>query len=66
MIGHELHRCGNFSSFLVSVDKDLAESRSASGLLVRRSPALCQLPAAPRSSLDDLPEDYPRPVQLLL
>ena len=57
MIGQELHHGGSFWSFLLSVDGDLAD-HSAAGMLVRWSPALCQLPASTAGRLDDLPEEY--------
>ena len=31
MIGHELHRSGSFWSFLLSIDKDLADSTRQKG-----------------------------------
>jgi hypothetical protein len=31
MIGHELHRSGSFWSFLLSIDKDLADSTRRKG-----------------------------------
>ena len=31
MIGHELHRSGSFWSFLLSIDKDLADSTRQQG-----------------------------------
>ena len=31
MIGHELHRSGSFWSFLLSIDKDLADSARQQG-----------------------------------
>ncbi len=44
MLGHELHRGGRFWSFLLSVDKDLADSSRQKGCS-RWLPPLRQLPA---------------------
>ena len=41
MIAQELHQTGSFWSFLLSVDKDLAELRSRARMFLWRSTALC-------------------------
>ena len=66
MIGHELHRSGSFWSFLLSIDKDLADSSSAERMLVRWSPPLRQLPAGTAGRAGSSAGGVSLPVQLLL
>jgi hypothetical protein len=58
MIGQELHHSGSFWSFLISVDKDLAECARRQGCSCGGRLHRANYPRAPRSGLDHLPEDY--------
>jgi hypothetical protein len=58
MIGQELHHGGSFWSFLISVDKDLAECARRQGCSCGGRLHRANYPRAPRSGLDHLPEDY--------
>jgi hypothetical protein len=58
MIGQELHHGGSFWSFLISVDKDLAECTRRQGCSCGGRLHRANYPRAPRSGLDHLPEDY--------
>jgi hypothetical protein len=58
VIGQELHQRGSFWRFLVSVDKDLADRARHQGCLCGGRLHCANYPRAPRSSLDDLPEDF--------
>ena len=58
MIGHELHRSGSFSSFLLSIDKDLAESTRQKGCSCGGRLHCANYPRAPRGGPDHLPEEY--------
>jgi hypothetical protein len=58
MIGQELHHGGSFWSFLISVDKDLAECARRQGCSCGGRLHRANFPRAPRSGLDPLPEEY--------
>jgi hypothetical protein len=58
MIGQELHHGGSFWSFLISVDKDLAECARRQGCSCGGRLHRANFPRAPRSGLDHLPEEY--------
>jgi hypothetical protein len=58
MIGQELHIAGSFWSFLLSVDKDLAEGARREGCSCGGRLHCANYPRAPRSGLDHLPEGY--------
>ena len=58
MIGRELHHGESFWSFLISVDKDLAECARQQGCSCGGRLHRADYPRAPRSGLDHLPEDY--------
>jgi hypothetical protein len=58
MIGQELQHSGSFWSFLISVDKDLAECARRQGCSCGGRLHRANYPRAPRSGLDHLPEDY--------
>jgi hypothetical protein len=57
MLGHELHRGGSFWSFLLSVDKDLADSSRQQGCSCGGRHC-ANYPRAPRAGPDHLPEEY--------
>ena len=58
MLGHELHRGGSFWSFLLSVDKDLADSSRQKGCSCGGRLPFANYPRAPRGGPDHLPEEY--------
>ena len=60
MMGHELHRSGRFWSFLLSIDKDLAESARQQGCSCGGRLHCAQLPAELSAHGDriHLPEAY--------
>ena len=58
MIGHELHRSGSFWSFLLSIDKDLADSTRKQGCSCGGRLHCANYPRAPRGGPDHLPEEY--------
>jgi len=58
MIGHELHRSGSFWSFLLSIDKDLADSARQQGCSCGGRLHCANYPRAPRGGPDHLPEVY--------
>jgi len=58
MLGHELHRGGSFWSFLLSVDKDLADSSRQQGCSCGGRLHCANYPRAPRGGPDHLPEEY--------
>ena len=58
MIGHELHRSGSFWSFLLSIDKDLADSTRQKGCSCGGRLHCANYPRAPRGGPDHLPEEY--------
>jgi hypothetical protein len=58
MIGQESHHAGSFWSFLVSVDKDLADCARQRGCSCGGRLHCANYPRAPRSGLDHLPEDF--------
>ncbi len=58
MLGHELHRGGSFWSFLLSVDKDLADSSRQKGCSCGGRLHCANYPRAPRGGPDHLPEEY--------
>jgi hypothetical protein len=58
MIGHELHRSGSFWSFLLSIDKDLADSTRQNGCSCGGRLHSASYPQAPRDGPDHLPEEY--------
>ena len=66
MIGRELLHSGSFWSFLLSIDKDLAECTRQKGCSCGGRLHCANYPRSPRGGPDDLPEEYQPPVQLLL
>ena len=58
MMGHELHRSGSFWSFLLSIDKDLADSARQQGCSCNGRLHCANYPRAPRGGPDHLPEEY--------
>jgi hypothetical protein len=52
MIGHELHRSGSFWSFLLSIDKDLADSTRQKGCSCGGRVHSASYPRAPRGGPD--------------
>ncbi len=58
MIGHELHRSGSFWSFLLSIDRDLADSIRQQGCSCGGRLHCANYPRAPRGRPDHLPEEY--------
>ena len=58
MMGHELHRSGSFWSFLLSIDKDLADSARQQGCSCGGRLHCANYPRAPRGGPDHLPEEY--------
>ena len=58
MIGHELHRSGSFWSFLLSIDKDLADSTRKQGCSCGGRLHCANYPRASRGGPDHLPEGY--------
>ena len=58
MIGHELHRSGRFWSFLLSIDRDLADSTRQQGCSCGGRLHCANYPRAPRGGPDHLPEEY--------
>jgi hypothetical protein len=58
MIGRELFHCASFWSFLLSIDKDLAESTRRKGCSCGGRLHCANYPRAPRGGPDDLPEGY--------
>ncbi len=58
MIRHELLRSGSFWSFLLSIDKDLAESARRKGCSCGGRLHCANYPRAPRGGPDDLPDGY--------
>ncbi len=58
MIGQELYRGGSFWSFLTSVDEDLAKHAQRQGCSCGGRLHCANYPRAPRSGIDQLPEDY--------
>ena len=58
MIGRELLRGGSFWSFLLSIDKDLAECTRQKGCSRGGRLHCANYPRAPRGGPDDLPEGY--------
>jgi hypothetical protein len=58
MLGHELHRNGSFWSFLLSVDKELADSSRREGCSCGGRLHCANYPRAPRVGPDHLPEEY--------
>src|SRR5271167_3939988 len=58
MIGHELHRSGSFWSFLLSIDRDLADSIRREGCSCGGRLHCANYPRAPRGGPDHLPEEY--------
>jgi hypothetical protein len=55
MMGHELHRSGSFWSFLLSIDKDLADSTRQQGCSCGGRLHCAKYPRAPRGGPDHLP-----------
>lgn len=49
MMGHELHRSGSFWSFLLSIDKDLADSTRQQGCTCGGRLHCANYPPAPRA-----------------
>ena len=60
MIGRELLRGGSFWSFLLSIDKDLAECTRQKACSCGGRLHCANYPRAPRGGPDDLPEEYNR------
>jgi hypothetical protein len=58
MIGRELLRVGSFWSFLLSIDKDLADSARQQGRSCVGCLHCTNYPRAPRGGPDHLPEEY--------
>jgi hypothetical protein len=58
MIGHELHRSGGFWSYLLSIDKDLAECTRQKAYSCGGRLHCANYPRAPRGGPDALPEEY--------
>ena len=58
MIAQELHHAGSFWSFLLSVDRDLAECARREGCSCGGRLHCANYPRAPRNGLDHLPEEY--------
>ena len=58
MLGHELHRSGRFWSFLLSIDRDLADSTRKQGCSCGGRLHCANYPRAPRGGPDHLPEEY--------
>jgi hypothetical protein len=58
MIARELLRSGTFWSFLLSIDKDLAESTRQKGCSCGGRLHCANYPRAPRGGPGDLPEEY--------
>src|SRR6516165_3797456 len=58
MIGHELHRSRSFWSFLLSIDKDLADSTRKQGCSCGGRLHCTNYPRAPRGGPDHLPKEY--------
>src|SRR5271163_2388048 len=58
MIGQESHHTGSFWSFLVSVDKDLADRARQQGCSCGGRLHRANYPRSPRSGLDHLPADF--------
>jgi hypothetical protein len=58
MIGHELHRSRSLWSFLLSIDKDLAESARQKGCSCGGRLHCANYPRSPRGGPDHLPEEY--------
>jgi hypothetical protein len=58
MIGQELHHSGSFWSFLLAVDKDLAECARGQGCSCGGRLHCANYPRAPRSGSGDLPDGY--------
>ena len=55
MMGHELHRSGSFWPFLLSIDKDLADSTRKQGCSCGGRLHCANYPRAPRGGPDHLP-----------
>jgi hypothetical protein len=60
MIGRELLRGGSFWSFLLSIDKDLAECTRQKACSCGGRLHCANYPRSPRGGPDDLPEEYNR------
>ena len=60
MMGHELHRSGSFWSFLLSIDKDLAECTRQKACSCGGRWHFANYPRPPRVGPDDLPEERRR------
>jgi hypothetical protein len=60
MLGHELLRGGSFWSFLLSIDKDLAECARQKACSCGGRLHCADYPRSPRGGPDDLPEEYNR------
>ena len=58
MIAQELHHAGSFWSFLLSVDRDLAECDRRDGCSCGGRLHCANYPRAPRGGPGDLPEEY--------
>jgi hypothetical protein len=58
MLAQELHQTGSLWSFLLSVDKDLAECARREGCSCGGRLHCAAYPRAPRSGLGDLPNEY--------
>ena len=58
MLAQELHQTGSLWSFLLSVDKDLAECARRDGCSCGGRLHCAAYPRAPRSGLGDLPNEY--------
>ena len=58
MIARELHNGGSFWSFLLSIDKDLAECARREACSCGGRLHCANYPRAPRGGLDHLPEEY--------
>jgi hypothetical protein len=58
MLGQELHHCESFWSFLLSVDKDLAERTRQKACSCGGRLHCANYPRAPRGGPGDLPEEY--------
>ena len=58
MIAREFHDGGSFWSFLLSIDKDLAECARREACSCGGRLHCANYPRAPRSGLDHLPEEY--------
>ena len=58
MLAQELHQTGSLWSFLLSVDKDLAESARRDGCSCGGRLHCADYPRAPRCGLGDLPNEY--------